>query len=562
MKTTLVIPDLGGSSDVEVIEISVAAGDTVAVDDVILVLESDKATMEIPAEQAGKIEALHVNVGDRVSQGDAMLDLLAETSEADESNTPEASAPNPAEVSEPRVSEPSVPEQDTQTPEANNASVVKRTLTVPDLGGSADVEVIEVNMQAGDGVDSEDTLMVLESDKATMEIPIGCSGIVLSVAVNVGDRVSEGQPMAEVETTEQQSTQQEVGNQDTNKPSNSEQNAAPAASDTPAKTANDQPAPTASSSASSKPALATQESAPSGKVHAGPSVRKLAREFGVDLSDVTGSGPKGRVLKEDVQKFVKTRISSASVASGGSGIPKVPVEDFSQYGEIRSEPLNSIKRATAKAMTTAWLNVPQVTQFDQADITDLESFRKKQNELLQKQGLKFTLVPFVMKALAKCLHDFPTFNASLSEDGESLILKSYCHIGVAVDTPKGLLVPVVRDVDKKSVIEITNELNEKAALAREGKLKLNDMQGGCINLSSLGGVGGTAFTPIVNPPQVAILGLSRASMTPVWDGSDFTPRLMLPTSLTYDHRVIDGAEAARFSQRLASYLTDLRGILM
>lgn len=561
MRTTLVIPDLGGSSDVEVIEISAAVGDTVAVDDVILVLESDKATMEIPAEQAGKIEALHVNVGDRVSQGDAMLDLLAETSEASEQNTPEASAPNPADVSEPRVSEPSVPEQDTQTPEANNASVVKRTLTVPDLGGSTDVEVIEVNMQAGDGVDSEDTLMVLESDKATMEIPIGCSGTVLSVAVSVGDRVSEGQPMAEVEATEHSSSPAESHDAPNAAPT------APQASETQAseskapesKTPKPLSTPNSATTAAMSPA---QGAAPSGSVHAGPSVRKLAREFGVDLSEVTGSGPRGRVLKEDVQAFVKARISSASGASGGSGIPKVPVEDFSQYGEIRSEPLNSIKRATAKAMTTAWLNVPQVTQFDQADITDLESFRKQQNEQYQKQGLKFTLVPFVMKALAKCLHDFPTFNASLSEDGESLILKSYCHIGVAVDTPKGLLVPVVRDVDKKSVVEITNDLNEKAALAREGKLKLNDMQGGCINLSSLGGVGGTAFTPIVNPPQVAILGLSRASMTPVWNGSDFTPRLMLPTSLTYDHRVIDGAEAARFSQRLASYLTDLRGILM
>lgn len=553
MKTTLVIPDLGGSSDVEVIEISVAVGDTVAVDDVILVLESDKATMEIPAEQAGTIEALHVNVGDRVSQGDAMLDLLAETSEA--------SAPNPAEVSETRASEPSAPEQDTQTPEANNASVVKRTLTVPDLGGSADVEVIEVNMQAGDGVDSEDTLMVLESDKATMEIPIGCSGTVLSVAVSVGDRVSEGQPMAEVETTEHRSAPAE--SHDALKPAPAApQMSEPQASESKAsesKTPKPLSTPNSATTAAMSPA---QGAASSGSVHAGPSVRKLAREFGVDLSEVSGSGPRGRVLKEDVQAFVKTRISSASVASGGSGIPKVPAEDFSQYGEIRSEPLNRIKRATAKAMTTAWLNVPQVTQFDQADITDLESFRKQQNELHQKQGLKFTLVPFVMKALAKCLHDFPTFNASLSEDGESLILKSYCHIGVAVDTPKGLLVPVVRDVDKKSVIEITNDLNEKAALAREGKLKLNDMQGGCINLSSLGGVGGTAFTPIVNPPQVAILGLSRASMTPVWNGSDFTPRLMLPTSLTYDHRVIDGAEAARFSQRLASYLSDLRGILM
>ncbi|MEK9766974.1 MAG: 2-oxo acid dehydrogenase subunit E2, partial [Thalassolituus sp.] len=286
--------------------------------------------------------------------------------------------------------------------------------------------------------------------------------------------------------------------------------------------------------------------------------RKLAREFGVDLGQVKGSGPKNRITKEDVQAFVKERVNGPA-ASGGAGIPKVPEVDFAKFGPVTSEPLNNIKRATARAMTTAWLNVPQVTQFDQADITSLEAFRKEQNG---KGDVRYSIVPFVMKALANLLIEFPTFNASLSADGESLILKQYVHIGVAVDTPKGLLVPVIRDVDKKSVTEITQELGNKAALARDGKLSLQEMQGGCFSLSSLGGIGGTAFTPIVNPPEVAILGLSKSEMKPVWDGSQFQPRLMLPLSLSYDHRVIDGAEAARFSQRLVTYLEDLRLLLM
>jgi len=292
-------------------------------------------------------------------------------------------------------------------------------------------------------------------------------------------------------------------------------------------------------------------------------VRKLARELGVDLTQVTSSGRKQRITKEDVQQFVKQRlITPASVVGSGAGIPAVPAVDFSKFGSVHQEPLNNIKRATAKAMTAAWLNVPQVTQFDQADITELERYRKSQNEAYQSQELRFSIVPFVLKALAKVIREFPQFGASLSADGESLVFKDYVHIGVAVDTPKGLLVPVIRDVDRLSVTEITQQLNEKAQYARDGKLTLQDMQGGCFSLSSLGGIGGTAFTPIVNPPEVAILGLSKAQMQPVWNGETFVPKLMLPLSLSYDHRVIDGAEAARFSQRLVACLQDLRNVLM
>ncbi|MEE3189338.1 MAG: 2-oxo acid dehydrogenase subunit E2, partial [Pseudomonadota bacterium] len=316
------------------------------------------------------------------------------------------------------------------------------------------------------------------------------------------------------------------------------------------------PASLSSQSASAKSNAAA--ASPSKQVHAGPAVRKVAREFGVDLALVAGSGPKGRVLKEDVQAFVKERVNGPATA-GGTGIPAVPEIDFSQFGPVTTEALNNIKRATARSMTTAWLNVPQVTQFDHADITGLEAFRKEQNA---NGDVRYSIVPFVLKAIAKLLKEFPTFNASLAPDGESLIMKGYVHIGVAVDTPKGLLVPVIRDVDQKSVTEITLELGNKASLAREGKLSLKDMQGGCFSLSSLGGIGGTAFTPIVNPPEVAILGLSRSEMKPVWNGSEFVPRLMLPLSLSYDHRVIDGAEAPRVSQKHVSYLEDMRQLLM
>ncbi|MEC8907508.1 MAG: 2-oxo acid dehydrogenase subunit E2, partial [Pseudomonadota bacterium] len=384
--------------------------------------------------------------------------------------------------------------------------------------------------------------ITLETDNASMEIPAGVAGTVEEILIKMGDTVSEGDPMVVIKTAA--TAMQE------SKP-------APASSsESKDKKPESAPASLSSQSASAKSNAAA--ASPSKQVHAGPAVRKVAREFGVDLALVAGSGPKGRVLKEDVQAFVKERVNGPATA-GGTGIPAVPEIDFSQFGPVTTEALNNIKRATARSMTTAWLNVPQVTQFDHADITGLEAFRKEQNA---NGDVRYSIVPFVLKAIAKLLKEFPTFNASLAPDGESLIMKGYVHIGVAVDTPKGLLVPVIRDVDQKSVTEITQELGNKASLAREGKLSLKDMQGGCFSLSSLGGIGGTAFTPIVNPPEVAILGLSRSEMKPVWNGSEFVPRLMLPLSLSYDQRVIDGAEAARFSQKLVSYLEDMRQLLM
>ena len=542
--TTLKIPDLGGSSNVEVIEVLVSEGDSVEKEQALIVLETDKATMEIPAEEEGTVTGVLVKVGDKVSQGDDFLELdsalsgdsSTQSSDSDDSDSNSDTAPK-AETSE----------EPAESKEAAGSGESK-TIPIPDLGGSKDVEVIEVSVRVGEEVDEEQSVITLETDKASMEIPAGVAGTVEEILIKMGDKVSEGDPMVVVKTaaTAMQESKPAPASSSESKDKKSESAPASTASQsTPAKS-------------NAAPATSAVAASPSKQVHAGPAVRKIAREFGVDLALVAGSGPKGRVLKEDVQAFVKERVNGPATA-GGTGIPAVPEVDFSQFGPVTTEALNNIKRATARSMTTAWLNVPQVTQFDHADITGLEAFRKEQNA---NGDVRYSIVPFVLKAIAKLLKEFPTFNASLAPDGESLVMKGYVHIGVAVDTPKGLLVPVIRDVDQKSVTEITQELGNKASLAREGKLSLKDMQGGCFSLSSLGGIGGTAFTPIVNPPEVAILGLSRSEMKPVWNGSEFVPRLMLPLSLSYDHRVIDGAEAARFSQRLVSYLEDMRQLLM
>ena len=537
--TTVKIPDLGGASQVEVIEILVKVGDQVDVEQALIVLETDKASMEIPSEFAGTVMAISVALGDKVSEGDVFIELDTGTASA------EATPSDQATPSEP-TKEQSSPELESvvaisSTPAASTSEV--QTIVVPDLGGAEGVEVIEVLVRAGDDINDEQAVVVLESDKASMEIPAGVAGHIEEVLVKLGDKLSQGDAMLRMTVTTAEPT-----------PAKDVATAVPVAA------ASETKASTNPSVSITAPTKLVDEHATSAVVHAGPSVRKLAREFGVDLGKLKGTGPKHRILKEDIQAFVKERVSGVATV-GGSGIPPVPKVDFAKFGPITTEPLNGIKRATAKAMTIASLNVPQVTQFDQADITSLEAFRKAQNET-SKQGVRYSIVPFVLKAIAKALEVFPTFNSSLAEDGESLILKQYIHIGVAVDTPKGLLVPVIRNVNGKTVTEITQELSNKAELARLGKLPLTEMQGGCFSLSSLGGIGGTAFTPIVNPPEVAILGLSKAEIKPVWDGTSFQPRLMLPLSLSYDHRVVDGAEAARFGQCVVGYLEDMRTLLM
>ena len=530
---SLTVPDLGGAEQVEVIEILVAAGDQVSAEDGIIVLETNKATMEIPAPIAGTVASLLIKVGDKINEGDAYCEIETASGTTTEILTKQAEKPV-AESSIEKIAQERV----------EHAVAGLEIVSIPDLGGSDQVEVIELLVKVGEEVDAEQSVLTLETDKASMEIPAGKSGRIEKILLTLGDKVSVGDAMIELLVSELAEkspveTKLEVNIEDRKEAV--------------------KPAPPASNTGSLSTDHNQSDVKPSGKVHAGPAVRKLAREFGVDLSLVNGTGVRGRVTKDDLQNHVKSALQNPQVV--GSGIPKIAEIDFSKFGVVDSVPLNKIKLATAKNMTAAWLNVPQVTQFDQADITELEAFRKQVNGQADIEQ-KLSAVPFVMKVLSMVMKEFPQFNSSLSVDGKSLIYKKYIHIGVAVDTPNGLLVPVIRDVDQKSVTEIAQDLTDKAQKARAGKLGLTDMQGGCLSVSSLGGIGGTAFTPIVNAPEVAILGLSRAEMKPMWNGRDFVPKLILPLSLSYDHRVIDGAEAARFSQRLTVLLGDIRHLVL
>lgn len=539
-KQILTVPDLGGAENVEVIELLVSDGEQIEVEQALFVLETDKATMEVPASVSGTLISLNIKVGDKVNEGDTIGEVDAAVSESEASEEVSTETSNEKEDVK--------PQEETIVASAASSEPTSMTIEIPDLGGSEGVDVIEVCVKEGEEVDAEQSIIVLETDKATMEVPAGFEGKVEKLLVAVGDKVSQGDSMMvllssgesfAVTESPQSDSQQSVQAPVQEKPEQPIQNI-------------------------EKQPAAQETIVPSGNVYAGPAVRMLARELGVDLTRVTGTGPKGRIQKDDLHEFVKQVMKNPQAASGGGlSVPTIKLPDFSKFGEVDVQPLNKIKIATAKNLSAAWLNAPQVTQFDEADITELEAFRKQTNEANAKTGdVKFSLVPFVLKAISKALAEFPQFGASLSEDGESLIFKKYCHIGVAVDTPKGLLVPSIRDVDQKTVTEIAQSINEKASQAREGKLGLNDMQGSCISLSSLGGIGGTAFTPIVNVPEVAILGLSKSELKPKWNGKEFEPRLMLPLSLSYDHRVIDGAEAARFSQRLVGLLEDIRHLVL
>ncbi len=425
-------------------------------------------------------------------------------------------------------------------------------VTLPDIGDFKDVEVIEVLVSPGDHVEKEDSLITLESDKASMEIPSPLAGTVKEMKVKVGDRINEGDPIALIEAEE-------------SRPAETEPVAPPPVEPPPPS-----PPPPAPGEKKAKPlpVAPTYEDLPSRKAHASPAVRRFARELGVDLALVKGSGPKGRILKEDVQAFVKGALAGgagagvAAAPSGGAALPPVPSVDFGQFGEVEEQELSRIKKISGSRLHASWVNLPHVTQFDEADITELEAFRKSMKAEAEKREVRLTFLPFLMKACVAALQQFPQFNASLSPDGQKLILKKYYHIGVAVDTPNGLVVPVIRDVDQKGVYDLARELMEVSSRAREGKLSPNDMQGGCFTISSLGGIGGTQFTPIINAPEVAILGVSRARMQPVWNDSEFEPRLVMPFSLSYDHRVIDGAEGVRFTSYLGGLLGDIRKLLL
>lgn len=444
-----------------------------------------------------------------------------------------------------------------------------KDVTVPDIGTKDAVDIIEIHVKPGDSINKDDTLIVLESDKATMEIPAPEGGVVGELKVKVGDSVKTGDLIMTMTAAE--GAPAEVSSVSAPAP------ATPADADKPAVEAVAVPPPAPTSTPASvpvppvaedRPAAGVTPTAPSKDVHAGPAVRRLARELGVDLGQVKGSGPRERILKEDVHAWVKMRLSSPQQASGsavalsGSGLPDLPEIDFSNWGEVERQELSRINRVSAANLHRAWLHIPHVTQFDEADITDLEAFRKAEAAALKDKGIRLTVLAFLVKAAVKSLQQFPRFNSSMTRDGNALVIKKYYHIGIAVDTPNGLVVPVIRDADKKSVLEIAQEMQNLSVKARDKKLMPADMQGGCFSISSLGGIGGTAFTPIVNWPEVSILGVSKMLTKPQWDGKAFMPRLMLPLSLSYDHRVIDGAEAARFITHLSQSLGDIRRLLL
>jgi pyruvate dehydrogenase E2 component (dihydrolipoamide acetyltransferase) len=532
------VPDIGGDTDVSVIEVLVAVGDSIDVDTGLITLETDKATMDVPSPKAGVVKEIKVAVGDKVSEGS--LVIMLEVAGSASAAAPSAPAPQAA-----APVEQAAPAQAAPVQAATSATTTQvQEIHVPDIGDASDVDIIEVLVSVGDDITADQGLITLETDKATMEVPAPFAGKLVSLTVKVGDKVSQGSLIATIETT----------------------SSAPAAS---------APAPMAASRPSTPPVPhhpSASVTASTGVVHASPAVRRLAREFGVDLTKVSGTGRKARILKEDVQAFVKYELSrpkataSTSVSGGAGGLNVIaaPKVDFSKFGEVEEIPLSRIQKISGPNLHRNWVTIPHVTQFDEADITEMEAFRKQQNDLAAKKKADYKITPlvFMMKAVAKALAEFPVFNSSLSSDGESLIQKKYFHIGVAVDTPNGLMVPVVRDVDKKGIVELSRELTDISIRARDGKLKSADMQGSCFTISSLGGIGGTAFTPIVNYPDVAILGVSKSEIKPKWNGKEFEPKLMLPLSLSYDHRVIDGAMAARFSVTLSAILSDIRTLIL
>lgn len=517
------VPDIGSDS-AEIIEISIAVGDSLSDGDTICVAESDKASVEIPAESDGVVTSIAISVGDNIGQGDALIELEI-TSAVEPSSAAEAIveiAEQPAQVAEPVQAEPS-----------------EQSFLVPDLGSDT-AEVIEINVAVGDEISEGDTICVAESDKASLEVPAEIGGKVLSLHVNVGDNIAEGgkfidllvQPKAE-------------------EPPKALSAEAPAVQEKVAVV----PATTVTAQATTAPVGA------GGQVYAGPAVRKLARELGVDLTKVASTGTRGRILKDDLHNFVKKALQSGGATSGGEGVPAAPKVNWAKFGDIRTEPMSKIQRVTADNMSRCWLNVPHVTQFDDADVTDIETYRQGLKTEGEERGVKMTPVAFMIKLAAKALRESPKFNSSIHEDGKSLVFRDYCHIGLAVDTPAGLMVPVIRDADQKDIWELASDVMEMATKAKEGKLKPNEMQGACFTISSLGAMGGKGFTPIVPSPQVGILGVSKTSIQPIWDGSSFVPRKMMPLALSYDHRAVNGGDAGRFMTYLVEQFGSVDNLL-
>ena len=530
MTIEIKLPDIG-SDEVEVTEILVKVGDKVDVDQSLLTVEGDKASMEIPAPQAGIVKSIIVKVGDKVTTGVSIMEF-------DDSGT--ETAADKQETTAP-VAAPSAAPSASQVVDVN----------VPDIGGD-EVEVTEILVKVGDSVSVDDSLITVEGDKASMEVPASIAGVVKNISVKIGDKVKTGSKIMEFETVASSApVKTDVAPVAAEKPAT----ATPVAN-----TNNNSAAPVA-------PANTNEFVENDAYAHATPSVRRLAREFGVNLAKVQPTGPKHRILREDIQAYVKNAVKQVENGGAGGALPGLlpwPKVDFSKFGEVESLPLTKIQKVSGANLHRNWVMIPHVTEFDETDITELEAFRKQQNAEAEKKKLDLKITPlvFIMKAVASALTAYPRFNSSLSEDAQTLIIKKYINIGVAVDTPNGLVVPVFKDVNKKGIIELSRELAEISKKARDGKLTGSDMQGGCFTISSLGGIGTTSFTPIVNAPEVGILGVSRSSMKPVWNGKEFTPRLMLPLSLSFDHRVIDGADGARFLSHIVNVLSDLRRLVM
>ena len=555
------VPDIG-ADEAEVIEWLVQVGDRIEVDDSLLVLESDKASMEVPSSLAGTVETLLVSIGDAVSEGVPIVVIRVESTAAAVATETESSDGDTETETDQRDDQVGREEQDSivsePSPKAKTAETAQQNLLVPDIGTDDGVEVIEISVSVGDQVSEGDTLIVLESDKASMEIPSEFSGEITALMVTVGDTLRQGDVIGELvaEAAHEAPVSGSVAVVSTDTSSSTPP--IPAAS-TPAAAPAESMAKKAPAVAPGAGIVSSQESAIASSIYAGPAVRKLAREFSIPLDQVQGSGPRSRILKEDLQAFVQHKLHSPQAAvTAGSGIPAVPAVDFSLFGSVRAEELSKIGKVTATNMQRSWLNVPHVTQFDDADITDLEAFRGALKEEATRRGTKLTPLPFLLKACAIALKENPKFNASLAPDGQSIIYKDYIHIGFAVDTPVGLLVPVIRDVDTKGLWELGEEVMSLAAAARDKKLKPAQMQGACFTVSSLGALGGRGFTPIVNAPEVGILGVAKASIQPVWNGSEFLPRNLLPLSLSYDHRVINGADGGRFINQIVALLSDIR----
>jgi pyruvate dehydrogenase E2 component (dihydrolipoamide acetyltransferase) len=566
----MMVPDMGGAVDVEVIEICVAVGDVISEGDSIVVVETDKASMEIPASIAGVVKSIALKEGDTCSLGDLMVEIETDSTpdEAIEAE-PEVQAEVQAKVEmavEPLAT--AIADAPVQAPVAESEPALEQLALVPDLGGAVDVEVIEVSVKVGDELAEGDSLIVLETDKASMEIPVEFAGTVLQINVAEGTKLNVGDTIAVLATRAQANAPEVMVDVKAASAASEALAPVPAVAQTPVAAPKAAQAPDLSAApnvtvAKVEPVAEVVNAGITGAVHAGPAVRMLARELGVDLSKVPATGPRDRLLKEDVQAFVKQQMQQPAVQSMlGHGIEQSPAIDFSQFGSIDRIKMTKVQRITAQNMTRSWLNVPHVTQFDHADITDLEVFRKGLKAEAELKGTKVTPLPFMLKACAMALRQYPQFNVSLDNDGEHIVQKHYINIGIAVDTPAGLMVPVIRDVDQKSIWQLAEEVIAMGAKAKDKKLMPADMQGGCFTISSLGGIGGTAFTPIVNTPEVAILGVSKADMQPRWDGTEFQPRLMMPLCLSYDHRAVNGADAARFTQYLAKVLGDIRHLVM